>query len=97
VLTVWSGLSRTTRRASFARRRPTRPFGLAAANAAQDTEAAAAFSDRIQGCQNWRREYVDIMEDFAKLMLAASPAVQMCQAGLDAAKQAFVFRMNDMS
>jgi hypothetical protein len=40
---------------------------------------------------------VDIMEDFAKLMLAASPAVQMCQAGLDAAKQAFVFRMNDMS
>jgi hypothetical protein len=37
------------------------------------------------------------MEDFAKLMVAASPAnaIQMCQAGLDAAEQAFVFRLND--
>jgi hypothetical protein len=68
-----------------------------AAKAAEDTAAATAFADRIKNCKNWRSDYVDIMEDFAKLMLAASPAnaIQMCQAGLDAAEQAFVFRLND--
>jgi hypothetical protein len=67
---------------------------LAAANASEDTAAATAFADRIQNCKNWRSGYADIMEDFAKLMLAASPAnaIQMCQAGLDAAESAFVFR-----
>lgn len=70
---------------------------LAAAKAAEDTAAVTAFADRIQNCRNWRSEYVDIMEDFTKLMVAASPAnaIQMCQAGLNAAEQAFVFRTND--
>jgi hypothetical protein len=49
----------------------------------EDTAADTAFADRIQNCKNWRSGYADIMEDFAKLMLAASPvAIQMCQAGL---------------
>jgi hypothetical protein len=70
---------------------------LEAARAAEDIAAASAFADRIQNCKNWRSDYTDILEDFAKLMLAASPAnaIQMCQAGLDAAEQAFVFRMSD--
>jgi hypothetical protein len=70
---------------------------LAAANVANDTAAATAFSERIQNCKNWRRDYVDIVEDFTKLHgnAASHNAIQMCQAGLDAAEEAFVFRMND--
>jgi hypothetical protein len=63
----------------------------------EDTAADKAFADRIQNCKNWRSG-VDIMEDFAKLMPAASPvAIQNVSSGFDAAESAFVFRMNDGS
>jgi hypothetical protein len=99
IAVVRNGLSRTKRWANSARHQPTsnQSIWLEAAKAAEDTAAAAAFADRIQHCKTWRSDYVSILEDFAKLMLATSPAnaIQMCHAGLDAAEQAFVFRLND--
>jgi hypothetical protein len=48
----------------------------------EDTAATTALPTASRTAR--RSGYADIMEDFAKLMLAASPAnaIQMCQAGL---------------
>ena len=44
--------------------------------------------------KKWRNEYVSILEGFSRIQLKTSPQtmVAMCQAGFDAAKDAFVFR-----
>jgi hypothetical protein len=70
---------------------------LAAADVASNQTAAAAFRERVKGCKNWRNQYADILEDFYQLLATESPAtaITMCQAGLNAAQQAFCFRVHN--
>lgn len=69
----------------------------AAAAASDDTTRATAFLHRVENCKNWRKEYTGIVEEFTRLMASESSesAVKMCQAGLDAAQKALVFRVDD--
>ena len=55
------------------------------------------WKQRMEKCQNWRQDYVELLHDFGKIQAKCSPdtVLAMCRAGLQAASQAFVFRVNN--
>jgi|UniRef100_A0A8J9S0B7 hypothetical protein len=72
---------------------------LAAAEAAsrEAPEMVASFVAGMKACQNWRSEYVALMEAFVRIQANVTPttAVAMCRAGLVEATNAFRFHRDD--
>lgn len=66
--------------------------------AAEYPREVQAWLDGLEAKQKkWRSEYTSILEGFSRIQMKATPetTVAMCQAGFDAAKDAFVFRASD--
>ena len=50
-----------------------------------------------QTAKSWRQDYTSLIQDFSRIHMNTTPATMtaMCQAGYDAAEEAFVFRTAD--
>jgi hypothetical protein len=65
---------------------------------AERPEAVAAWKERLVQCNTstkWRNEYMHLVEDFVRIQAqqcSSDTILKMCNAGLDAANQTFVFR-----
>jgi hypothetical protein len=67
------------------------------AASSEHPDAVAAWQRRLDDCSSkntWRRDYISLLEEFARLQIHASPAtlIATCRAGYAAAHEAFQFR-----